>query len=149
MCYNIFFIAIHSFIHSLPSVLRQVHIFFQSDFSRECDLILPRSSCSIFPFPWEHPVAAYIFFLVFSSVLAFLWWRVLEGTSKTWTIQVAFFHFIVRWIFVSSLSLCDISFCTRKAHLIFSILLQHNTSELSGFFWSVIRSVKIIIGTSL
>jgi hypothetical protein len=47
---------------------------------------------------------------------------------------------------VSSLHLCNASFCTWKVHLIFSIILQHTTSKLSEFFWSIIRSVQIILG---
>jgi hypothetical protein len=58
---------IHSFI--LQSVLRQVHGLFQSEFCTECDLVLPLSIYSVLSFPESHPVAAYIFFLVFPSLL--------------------------------------------------------------------------------
>jgi hypothetical protein len=54
------------------SVLRQFHSLFQSEFSRECKLVLPLSSYSIFSFPEGRRVAAYAFFLVCSSLLSFL-----------------------------------------------------------------------------
>jgi hypothetical protein len=44
---------------------RQVHSVFQSEFSRECYLVLSSSITSILSFPYGHPVAAYIHFLVF------------------------------------------------------------------------------------
>jgi hypothetical protein len=34
------------------------------------------------------------------------------------------------------LTLCNTSFLTRSAQLIFFILLQHHISELSRYFWS-------------
>jgi len=37
----------------------------------ECNLVLPLLTPSILLFPSHHPVAAYIFFLVFSSLLSF------------------------------------------------------------------------------
>jgi len=63
------FIFIHSF--SLFSVFRQVHTFFQSDFSTQCDLALSISVSSILSFPSFHPVAAHVFFLVFPFLLPF------------------------------------------------------------------------------
>ena len=57
----------HSFI--LLSVLRQR--LFQSQFSTEGDLVLPLSVSSILSFPEDLPVAAYVFFLVFLSLLSF------------------------------------------------------------------------------
>jgi hypothetical protein len=48
-----------------PSVLRQVHNLFRSEFSKECNLMLPLSISITVPFPYSHPVAAYVFFLVF------------------------------------------------------------------------------------
>jgi hypothetical protein len=55
----------------LQSVLRQIHSRFQSEFSAQCDLVLPLSIFSILSFPSDHPAAAYAFFLVFSSLLCF------------------------------------------------------------------------------
>jgi hypothetical protein len=54
--------GIHSFI--LQSVLRQVRSLFQSEFSIECNLVLPLSISSIFSFPYDHPVAAYVFSII-------------------------------------------------------------------------------------
>jgi hypothetical protein len=88
----------------------------------------------IFCFPQGHPVAAYVFFLVFLSPKYFP----LSYPSKTrvrrqflrtmWPIQVSFLLFTVRRIFLPSLTLCNTSFLTRSAQLIFSILLQQQIS---------------------
>jgi len=57
----------------------------ESYFSTQCNLILPLSIDSILVFPYGRPVAAYIFFLVFTSFLSFriyfLQYRILEGSS--------------------------------------------------------------------
>jgi hypothetical protein len=46
-------------------------------------------------------------------------------------------------IFFSSLILCNTSpFLTRSVQLIFSILLRHNFSQFSKYFWSTFRSVS-------
>ena len=58
------------FIHSI--VLWQVHSLFQSQFSTECDLVLPLSIFSILSFPDGHSISPYVFFLVFLSFLSFL-----------------------------------------------------------------------------
>jgi len=52
--------------------LRQVHKFFQKDFSKHFDLVLPPSASSIFSMPYGHSVAAYVFF-IFPSRLSFLY----------------------------------------------------------------------------
>jgi len=44
-------------------------------------LVLPLSSCSILSFPQGHSVAAYVFLIVFSSLLSFIQWRGLGGSS--------------------------------------------------------------------
>jgi len=54
------------------SALRQVHSVFPSEFFTECDLVLPISIQSILSFSYCHPVAAYLFFLVFPSLLSVL-----------------------------------------------------------------------------
>jgi len=51
------------------SALRQFHSPFRSEFSTQCDLVLPLSIYSIPPFPQDQPVAAYLFFLAFPSLL--------------------------------------------------------------------------------
>lgn len=58
----------HDYILSLYSAQRQVHSFCQSKFSRQSDLVVPLSIASIFPLPCRHPVAAYPYFLVFTSL---------------------------------------------------------------------------------
>ena len=55
----------------LLSDLRQVHSLYQSEFSAERDLVLPLSVSCVFSFPHGHPVAAYVFFLFFPSLLFF------------------------------------------------------------------------------
>ena len=62
---------IHSFVHSFCSCLTTVHTLFQNEFSTECGLVLPLLISSIIFFPEGHLVAAYIFFLVFPSLLSF------------------------------------------------------------------------------
>ena len=49
------------------SILEQFHSLFQSEFSKECHLELCLPISSIFSFPEEHPVAAYVFFPLFPS----------------------------------------------------------------------------------
>ena len=61
---------IQSFIQQ--SVLRQVHNLFQRQFSGQSDLVLPLSISTILSFHEGHPVADYIFFLVFPSLPSFL-----------------------------------------------------------------------------
>ena len=52
-------------------VLWQVHSLFQSKLSTQYDLMLSLSICSIFSFIYVHPVATYIFFLIFLSLFSF------------------------------------------------------------------------------
>jgi len=60
-----FLLRIH---HSVA--LRQFHSPFRSQSSTQCDLVLPLSIYSILSYPEVHPIAAYIFFLVFPSLLS-------------------------------------------------------------------------------
>jgi len=53
----------------LPSILLQVHSLFDNEFSTECHLLLSLSISSILAFPESHPVASYVFYLVFPSLL--------------------------------------------------------------------------------
>jgi hypothetical protein len=55
---------------SFRSVLRQVHCLCQNEFPIQCDLVLPVSMYSILSFSQGHPVAAYFFFHVFTSLLS-------------------------------------------------------------------------------
>jgi hypothetical protein len=52
--------------------LRQIHSLFQSQFITERDLVLCLSITRIFSFTSGHPVAAYIFFVAFTSLLKYL-----------------------------------------------------------------------------
>jgi hypothetical protein len=54
------------------SVLGQVHSLFRIAFYKQWDLAQPSSISTILSFPYVHPIAAYVFFLVFPSVLSFL-----------------------------------------------------------------------------
>ena len=51
--------------------LRQAHTLFQSEFPRQCDLVLPLSLCRIFSSTQCHLGGAYVLFLVFPSLLFF------------------------------------------------------------------------------
>jgi len=53
------------------SVLRYVHSHFHSQFATHCDLVLPLSIYSVLVLPAGHPVAAYLFFLIFPSLISF------------------------------------------------------------------------------
>jgi len=53
----------------LLTVLRQVQTLFQSEFSQDCDLVLPLSVSSTLDFPQGNPAATYVFFLVLPSLL--------------------------------------------------------------------------------
>ena len=57
---------------NIYSFLRQVHSPFQSHFSIQCVTVLPLSISSIISFSYGDPVAAYVFFLFFPSVLFLL-----------------------------------------------------------------------------
>jgi len=55
-------------IHSVVSVLRQVRMLFQSEFSTQYDLVLPFPIFSILSFTYGHPVAVYPFSFLFLSL---------------------------------------------------------------------------------
>jgi hypothetical protein len=42
------------------------------------------------------------------------------------------------------LALCNTSFFTRSAQIIFSVFLQHHFWNLSRYFWSNFRSVQCL-----
>jgi hypothetical protein len=102
---------IHLFIHSfIPhSVLRQVHSLFQHNFPTQCNLELFLSISNILPFPLDHLVAAYVFFLVFPSLHPSIFPSVTRHRKlfwhKMWQIHLAFFLFIVCRIFFFSFHL--------------------------------------------
>ena len=61
---------------------------------------------------------------------------------QIWPIPLAFLLFIVCMIFLSTLTLCNISFLTCLVQLI-SILLQHHISKLSRYFCSTVPRVRV------
>jgi hypothetical protein len=89
-------------------VFRQVRNLCQSQFSTECALVLLPIS-SILSCPEGHPVADYIFFLVFTSLLSFppvfrsITCFRRQFLHKMWPIQWAILHFTVRTMYRSSL----------------------------------------------
>jgi hypothetical protein len=118
----------HSFIPQ--PVFRQLHSLFQSEFSKECDLVLPLSISSTVCLPCGRPVAAYVFFLVFPSFISFN--NVVYVLRNIWTILLASFFILCRMV-VSSFTLCNTSFFTRSIQPNFSVLVQQHISKLLRF----------------
>jgi hypothetical protein len=71
----------------------------------------------------------YILPFIFPSITCFR----RHFLRKVLPIQLAFLLFMVRRIFLSTLTLCNTSFLTRSVQLIFSVLLQHHISKLSRY----------------
>jgi hypothetical protein len=59
-----------------------------------------------------------------------------------WPNHLPFFLFVLSRIILSSLTRCSTSFLTRSVQIIFSILLQHDISELSCYLRSGFRSFQ-------
>ena len=108
------------------------------------DLALPLSISSILSFSQGHPVAAYVFFLVFTSPLpppsmfpsikCFRW----QFLRTNWPIQLTFLLFTLCRLFLSPLTLCDTSsFLTRSVQLVFSSTTFHNFPGIPGLFSEV------------
>ena len=111
------------------STLRQVHSFLQSEFSQQFDLVLPLSSYTAFSFS---SCLRLFPLLLLPAILPSIKCFRSQLLCKMWSIQLAFLLFTVCRMFLSSLTLCDTSsFFTRSVQVIFSILLQHQISELS------------------
>jgi hypothetical protein len=112
---------------------RQVQTPSQIEFSIQFNFVLPLSSRSILSLPWSHPAAAYVFFLVFLSLLSFLQQSdfIRQFLRKTWSIHLGFLLFIFCRQFLFPWTLCNTSsFLTWSVQLMFSILLQSHTSKL-------------------
>ena len=115
-----------SAILNLYSTFRHVHSLLESEFSRECDLVLPlsislRSSCSCLTLLPRLPVTS-ILSSTFHSITCFR----RRFLCNMWLIELAFLLFAVCMIFFSFLTLCNTSsFLAWSVQLIFSILLQH------------------------
>ena len=69
MGFNSAFKRVNPFI--IQHALQQVHSLFQSEFSRECNLVLPLPNSNTFSFFFNLPVAVYIYFFVFPPGLSF------------------------------------------------------------------------------
>jgi hypothetical protein len=110
-------------------VLRQIYTLFQSEFSTECHLVLPLSIFSHLPVslrPTRSSLRLFPRLPVASTIPSIIRFR-RQFLRKMWPIQLAILLFIVRNIFLSSLTVCNTSsFLTRSLQLIFSILLQYH-----------------------
>ena len=91
------------------------HFYLQSELSTQCDLELPPSNESKLSFPQGHPVASYVFFLVFLSLLSPPFYFSFNNPyrsqflRKMWPIQLAFRLIISCRIFLCSLTLSNTS----------------------------------------
>jgi len=102
-------------------------------------------------FKWEypllslgHPVASYVFFLIFIPLPSPPLFFLRQLLRKMWPIQLAFCFLISCRIFLCSLTVSNTSsFLTWSVQLIFSFLLQHHISKLSRYFWSAAQSVQV------
>jgi len=65
-----------------------------------------------------------------------------QSLHMMWPIQLAFHLFTICTIFLSSLTLCNISFLTRSVQLVFCILLQQHISTHTRYFLSTFGSVS-------
>ena len=98
---------------------------------------------TLFKFLLVPVVAAYIFFLVFLSLLSFLQYPVSEGSAYTRCDQASL-SFTVHRMSLSNLTLRNTSsLLTWSVQLIFSVFLQHHVSKLSRYFWSTFWSVQV------
>ena len=122
----------------------------QTQFSTQCHLVLHLSPRSTLSFPQGHPIAPYVFFLVFKSLLSFpTTFRSITCFRRQFLCQMCPIHlvfplFIVCRTFLSALARRKTSsFLTRSVLMIFSILLQHHISKLSRYLSSTLRSVQV------
>jgi hypothetical protein len=102
---------------------QQFCILFQNEFNKDCCLVLPLSISCTFYFPKFHPVAAYLFFLRFPSLLFSFYISFNNALCKWvptqyWPVQVAFLLFMVCTMFLSFLTLCNILFFARSVQQI-------------------------------
>ena len=94
---------------------------------------LSSSSSCLRPLP-RLPVT-YILPLIFPWVTCFR----RQFLRKMWPIQLAFLLFILRRMFLFTLTPCNTSVFTRSVHLTFSVLLQHHIWKLPRDLWSTFR----------
>jgi hypothetical protein len=110
-----------------------------SSFNFQYPLVFLRSSSNCLSLLPRLRVTSTLLFILPSITLF-----ISQFLPKIWTIQLPFLLFTVYRILHASLTLCHTaSFFTWSVQLIFSILLQHHIPELSSYFWSTIRSVRV------
>ena len=91
-------------------------------------------------FPLGHPIAAYVFFLFFPSLISFsnMFYNAVPTQDVTNPVILPSVYCV--WNIFSSLMLCyTSSFLTWSVQLIFSILLRHHHYKLLRYFWSTFR----------
>ena len=119
-------------------VLWQVHTLFQSEFSTECNLVLPLSNSSIINCL---KVIQQLFMSSCSSSSNFCpsFYLSFSNIQKAVSMQdvtnpFSLLLFVVCKIFLFSLTLSNTSYFTQLVTVIFSILLQHHMSVTSQVF---------------
>ena len=136
----------HTFVRSFCSVLRQIHSLFQSKLSEQRDLALPLKISSILSFPQDSPVAAYVFFLVFPSLLSYLplnnvLYKAVPAQDVTNPVSLPSCLLFVRyssphWLFII------LHFSHERSNWSPSSSMYH-ISKLSRYFWPTFRSVQV------
>ena len=102
-----------------------------------CYLVLPVPTYNIFSFPWGYPVAAYVLFFLFPSLLSPVTYFRRQFLSKTQPIQLVFLCFIVCWVFLSLLTLRFFLFGATapppvgQGLLIYEVYRSHSTTHHS------------------
>ena len=127
--YHLCSIVDHSFMH-LHFVLRQIHSTFQNGFSTQrdvvfslayfqCRIVFLRSSSS-----WLRLLRRLLVTFIIPFIFPSIKCSRRQFVRKLWPIQLAFLHFTLCMILLSSLTPCNASsFLTRSVQLIFSIFL--------------------------
>ena len=142
--------TINSFIHLLiPQwVLRQVHSLFQSEFSIQCDPVLPLSISSIMSFGQGHPVDAYFPFFVIPSLLILpsifrpITCLRRQFLRKVWPNQLTFLVFNVFRTHISSLALWNTSFFSHYLPKWSSPSFSSTTFQTPRYVWSTRKGVS-------
>ena len=137
-----------SFIHSF--ILRHVHTVFQSEFATKCNLVRTLSVSSILSFPYGHPVAAYVFFLVLLSLLSFPLslhqYRVLAGSSYArcdQTNQPYFYLLHVRLSSPPRLNVLLLHLIHVRSNRSSPSFPSSTFENFPGIFYSTFRSAQI------
>jgi len=95
-------------------------------FSIQNSPVLPLSVSSTFSLRYSHPVAPYIFFLVFMSLPSFLQQRHLQGSPYAICDQSSYPSFVILHVgFSFPFWLCSTSFLTWYGHLLYRTTFQN------------------------